>query len=340
MFAFNRDLSSFIYSDYLKIFIMFFCASVAIQDLKQIRLLYLVAVGAVGYIAYEMNAYYVFDRRLDIYFEGFGGLDNNGAGLMLAMAVPMAYFLWQGYHRWWRWCFLALIPVILHAVFLSYSRGAMCSLLATAPLLLLRSRRKGQLALFLGCLVVVVPILAGQEIRARFFSAEQYEEDRSAQSRLESWSAAWNVAKDYPVFGVGLRNAGFVSLDYGARVSRAIHSQYLQIAADSGIPAMILYILLFYNSWKSLRRVRNHLKEAESEESQLAYNLASGIEGGLAVFLVGATFLSLEALELPYLLILLAIKLPLVTFPQEKTMAVSPLAPGFRTQLKPHVPAA
>jgi probable O-glycosylation ligase (exosortase A-associated) len=322
MFALNDFISAIWYTEYVKIVVMFFCASVAVRDLKQIRLLYVVAVGAIGYIAYEMNALYLFDRRLDIYHEGFGGLDNNGAGLMLAMGVPMAYFLWQTYENYWRWLFFAMIPVILHAVFMSFSRGAMLSLLLVWPLMILRTRRRGQILLFLGCLCVLIPTLAGTEIRDRFFSIEKYEEDQSSQARFESWGVAWKIIKDYPVFGVGLRNAPLLLTQYGGSSDfRAIHSQYLQIAADSGLPALALYLWLFLGAWRALRRTQRHCREWTSDDAKCAYNLASGLESGVAIFCVGSIFLSLEVFELPYLLILLAVKLGLVVQAEQKPLA-------------------
>ncbi len=57
-----------------------------------------------------------------------------------------------------------------------------------------------------------------------------------------------------------------------------------------------------------------------TDDDRLAYNLACGIEGALVVFCVGSVFLSLEIFELPYLLILLGLKLSLVA--QEAPAAV------------------
>src|SRR5207344_3136757 len=116
------------------------------RELRQVRVLYLIALGALGYIAYEINFLYLVSGGLDVYQSGYGGLDNNGAGLMIAMAVPLAYFLWLHYRSWWRWIFAAFIPVMLHAVLMSYSRGAMVSLLLASPLLIVRSQRKAQMA--------------------------------------------------------------------------------------------------------------------------------------------------------------------------------------------------
>jgi probable O-glycosylation ligase (exosortase A-associated) len=321
IFAFNSEVSSHWYWEYVKIFLMFFCGSLVVQQLSQVRILYQIAVWALGYIAYEINFVYLFSgRRLDVYHSGYGDLDNNGAGLMIAMGVPLAYFLWQEYRRWWRWIFLAMVPVMIHAVLMTYSRGAMVSLLIASSLLIVRSRRKRQMMLALVCFWLVVPILAGQEIRARFFSIEQYEQDRSAESRFDSWTAGWRIARDYPIVGVGLRNSELLSQRYGADTAgRAIHSQYIQITADSGFPAVAFYILLLFGTWRALRRTQKLCGEWSSDDDRLAYNLASGLEGALVVFCIGAAFLSLEVFELPYLLILLALKLSLVV--QEEPVA-------------------
>ena len=60
-----------------------------------------------------------FQGRLDVYNRGYGGLDNNGAGLMLAMGIPMAVYAWEGVSRWWRWLFIAAVPPMLHAVMMT-----------------------------------------------------------------------------------------------------------------------------------------------------------------------------------------------------------------------------
>jgi probable O-glycosylation ligase (exosortase A-associated) len=330
LFALNIDVSSRWYWEYMKIFVMFFCSSLVVRDLIQVRVLYLIAVWSLGYIAYEMNALYVFSGRLDIYHEGYGGLDNNGAGLMIAMGVPLAYFLWQGSRQWSRWIYLAMIPVMVHAVLMSYSRGAMVSLLLTSPLLILRSRRKTQLIFAILLFSWVVPILAGQEIRARFFSVETYETDSSSQSRLDSWNAAWQIAKDHPLTGVGLRNADLLSFQYGADLAgRTIHSQYLQILADSGFPALGLYLLLYWGAWKTLRRSQKHFRQSASQDDQVAYNLAAGVEGAIVVFAIGSIFLSLEVFELPYLLLLLAARLGLAINEAKVPVASVRVVPQF-----------
>jgi O-antigen ligase len=159
------------------------------------------------------------------------------------------------------------------------------------------------------CLLMLLPFLAGKEISNRFFSVQQYREDVSAQSRFDSWKAALGIALDYPILGVGVRNSEIFSNKYGADMQgRTIHSVYLQVAADSGFPAMGFYLATFFIAWRTLRRFQKQYRN--SYEHRLAYNLACGLEAALAVFLIGGVFLSLETFELPYLLILLALQLP------------------------------
>jgi probable O-glycosylation ligase (exosortase A-associated) len=318
LFAINPTVSYQPYIEYLKIFVMFFLSMRVIRKFSQLQVLYIIAAAVLGYIAYEINSLYLFDGRVDIYNRGYGGLDNNGAGLMLAMGVPLAFFLWQGQTQWWRWPFLVMLPSLLHAVLMSYSRGAMLSLLLTTPLIVIRSRNKKMMIVVLTGLFMLVPVLAGQEIRNRFFTIDNYQTDESANSRFDSWKAAINIAKDYPVFGAGVRNSNLLSHRYGADIEgRTIHSLYLQIAADSGFPALGLYLAMLYIAWSSLRQFQKQYKDAQSSKMQQAYNLACGLEISLVIFSVGAIFLSLETFELPYLLLLLAFKLPITISGEE-----------------------
>ncbi len=310
----NHEVAYPYFIEYLKLFLMFWLAGRVIRTVRQVWIIYLLTAGALGYIAYDVNFIYFFQGHYTtIYHRGYGGLDNNGAGLMLAMGAPLCYFAWEGLTRWHRWVFLAMIPLIIHAVLMSYSRGAMVSLIASIPVYILRTRRKWQLALILYGVTQLVPILAGAEIQARFFTLNDTEADESANSRRDSWAAAWRIAKDNPIFGVGIRNANLFSHAYGADFEgRTIHSQYLQTLADSGFPALTLYLVAIVVFWFSARRARVMTVHRFDPEGSQAYAVACGVEGAMIVFCVGAAFLSLENFELPYLMLLLAAQLPLV----------------------------
>jgi probable O-glycosylation ligase (exosortase A-associated) len=340
VFAYSQQAAYPWFVEYSKIFVMFAACSVLITRIRHLWVLMLLAAASLGYISYEINFLYFVNGYLGIQRNGYGGLDNNGAGLMLAMGVPLCYFAWEGQKSRWRWAFLAVIPVILHAVLMTYSRGAMVSLIAVVPLFVLRSRRRLPLLAFGVVMAFLLPILAGKEIRARFFSIQDNEVDDSANSRRKAWAAAWAITMDNPIIGVGVRNANLFSHRYGADMEgRTIHSQYLQVAADTGFVGVGLYLGAIAAVWGSLRSARRWARDQTDAEAQQAYTVACGVEGALVVFCVGALFLSLEVFELPYLLFLCAAQLAaLVRSREEGAGGAGPEGPPEENQLEPEAP--
>jgi len=323
--AFNTGTSFAFFIEFSKIVVMFIVSSLIVRNFRELWMLMVIAAGCLGYIAYEVNFLYLAHGYLGIYHNGYGGLDNNGAGLLLAMGVPLCFFVWEGSARPWRWVFLALIPLLIHAVLMTYSRGAMVAMIVAAPLMYIRARRR--LLVMAGgiALALALPVLAGAEIQARFFTLGEYEVQESAQSRFGSWRAGWEMAKDHPILGFGPRNSNLFSQEYGADMEkRTIHSQYLQVAADSGFVGLGLYLLLLLVTWRGVRRVRRWAKHQKGEEATQVYSMAAGVEASLAVFCVGALFLSLEVFELPYLLLLIGAKLGVLYRQARPSIATDP----------------
>jgi probable O-glycosylation ligase (exosortase A-associated) len=309
-----QDVAWPFFIDYLKIFLMFIVATLVVRSVRQVWWIYILSTASLIYIAYEMNYVYITAYRLDIYHNGYGGLDNNGAGLMLAMAVPLAIHGWEASTSKWRWLLIAGVPVLIHAVLMSYSRGAMLSLVVAIPVIILRSRRKRQFAFVLVALLWMIPYLAGDEIRDEFFSMKKYDTDSSANQRFDSWAAAVAIANEYPVFGAGIRNSSLLTLEHGAdRAGRVIHSQYLQYLADAGYPGLTLYLVALGSLWVTMARTRRMLKRTDVPDAKRAHSMLNGVEGAMFVFCVGASFLSLEVFELPYVMALLGAQISLLT---------------------------
>jgi probable O-glycosylation ligase (exosortase A-associated) len=297
--------------EYLKIFLMMAVSMALLCTVNQLLFLIAQSTLALGYIAIEINDLYFRQHYLGIHRNGYGGLDNNGAGLMLAMGVPTCILLWDHIRSRWRWFFVLLAPVIIHAVLMTYSRGAMLSLLVTSPLVALRCKRRAQIAALGGALFLAgIPVMAGPEVRARFLTLGRHEEDESANTRRRAWAAAWQMAQDNPIFGVGVRNANLFSYEYGADMEgRTIHSQYLQIAADNGLVGLGLYLAMLGSVWFDTRYCRRAVQGREDDDARRIYTVASGVEVSLAVFCFGSAFLSLETFELPFQMLLVGSQL-------------------------------
>lgn len=326
--------------EYTKIFVMFVCAALVLRTVRDLWLIYYVVLGSAAYIAYEVNFYYLTTGWMMLSARGFGGLDNNGAALIFAMAVPLCFFAWEASRRWFRWGFLLVIPVLLHAVLLSFSRGAMLSLCVTAIPMFLRARNKRFVGLVYAAGFGLVLVMAGKEIQERFFSIGGHEVDESANSRKVSWGIAVRMANERPVFGMGIRNSNLYTLQYGADMAgRTIHSQYLQTAADSGWVGLGLYLGLLLSVFVGLWQTRLALRPYTDPEALKVRSLAAGLECSLALFCFGAIFLSLEHFEMPYIIILLAVQLHAIT--RAVRARQTPAAPGLPPLTLPHpYPAA
>ena len=122
--AIRPSAGDFVMEGYYKTLLMYSVGIAAIHTVRQVWALLGAFVVALVYIAYEINSLYFFQGYLGIALNGHGGLDNNGAGMLLAMGVPLCAFAWEGYRGWYRWLFAVMIPVLLHAVLLTYSRRA------------------------------------------------------------------------------------------------------------------------------------------------------------------------------------------------------------------------
>jgi len=225
VFAYNRDVAQFYFEEYLKIFVMLIASTIVVRKVSQLWTLYLIATWSLAYIAYEVNIKYLTEGRMDIYLNGYGGVDNNGAGLMLAIGVPLALFAWQGTRRRWRWVYLAFVPPILHSVMMTFSRGAMVAVLVACPLMAIRGARWRQFALAFLLLGSLVPYMAGPEIRARFFHHRSLRAGCQRQFQTAELASRDRDRQRSPDFRRRATQFSFVLSRVWSRLSRSGYSQ-------------------------------------------------------------------------------------------------------------------
>jgi O-antigen ligase len=138
------------------------------------------------------------------------------------------------------------------------------------------------------------------------------ERDVSSRLRIDSWKAGLKIAMDYPLVGAGIRNANLLAKKYGADIEgRTIHNVYIQIAADIGLPAAILYTSLLLLSLYRLKGAANLTSDyMEDVESRWFHYTCKASMWSLATFMFAALFLSLETFELCYLMMLIGAVAP------------------------------
>jgi len=327
--AANQQIAQETCWDYAKIIIMIVVGAFTVTKLRHVRYLAWAIFLCLTYIVYEMNAMYVFDKRLYIYHYGLGGYDNNGIALVLAMVIPFCFFFFFAETRWRRWVYLGCAIPAGHAIMLSGSRGAMLSAVIVAAGMILTSMKRHFIYTTMITVIatIIIASLAGPAVRDRFTSIGKKFRNPSAESRYRSWRAGWRIARDYPLLGVGLRNSNLITKDYGADMKgRSIHNIYLQIAADAGTPAAITFTAILAASlfWLGQAVVQTR-QRLHDPELRWHHYICHAVFWSLVTFTIGAMFLSFETLELSYLLMLLAAVAPkLAAKSSNEPSAVSP----------------
>jgi len=82
----------------------------------------------------------------------------------------------------------------------------------------------------------------------------------SVSARFDYWRAAWQIAKDHPLFGTG---PGTFSIPYkklkapGSEMTRLVHNNYLEQASDSGLFGFLTFSAFIFGSIALLYRKSN-----------------------------------------------------------------------------------
>jgi O-antigen ligase len=158
--------------------------------------------------------------------------------------------------------------------------------LATTLLLYLGRLKKGRSGIVLLLLLLLVLTLNVDGFIARLGTIGDVQTDGSAHERWETTWKAFHLMATYPLTGVGIGQSIIALNDIGGVRWRNIHNVYLEIAVDLGIPALLVYLLLFYRALRSVAEARR----AWSAHDVDLYYLAQGLEISLIGFAVAAMF--------------------------------------------------
>ncbi len=228
--------------------------------------------------------------------------DNNEFGLALIMTIPLLHFLQlQLQSRWARWAMTSGMVLCAVAAIGTQSRGALLAISAMTVLFWWRGKNRIVSGVLIAVMAVSLVAFMPDTWLSRMNTIETYESDESAQGRLAAWSAAWNMAFDYPT-GIGFnqdRQALFDKYSHNpAAGARAAHSIYFQVLGNHGFTGLALYLLIWFITFKQagwLRKSANGIGEA-----RWCAELGAMAQVSLVGFFVGGAFLSLAYFDLPY----------------------------------------
>jgi hypothetical protein len=190
-----------------------------------------------------------------------GGGDANDLAMVLALAVPMAWYLGMTYRQpILRWACRAYLPVAVVAVGLTGSRGGMLATtvaLLVVPLFMTR--------LSPGRLVTAILIMATAGILAVAYTPETLIE-RLSTTRVEVeggrfggrgklWKAGLAVYPENPVFGYGTGGFKSAITPRLGPMSQVAHNSYLSVLVEQGAVGFLLYMTMIFAVLKSILKL-------------------------------------------------------------------------------------
>ncbi|HEU4375151.1 MAG TPA: putative O-glycosylation ligase, exosortase A system-associated [Telluria sp.] len=305
-FSMFLDQSLLMWWKVMKIMLMTFVCFMLVKSERDIHRLAWVLAISLGFYGVKGG---IFTLRSGGSYRVWGPdgtfiADNNALALALIMVIPLMVFLRQhSARRWLRHGLFAAMLLTALAALGAYSRGALLAIGAMAAVLWMKSRNRGAMGAWL---VLATPLLLAampQEWTSRMESINDYQQDSSAQGRINAWGMAWNLARDRP-FGGGFDvYEGPVFAMYAPNPTdlHAAHSIYFQVLGEHGFVGLALYLLLGVLAWRTAGWIIRHATAID--DLRWAASLAAMIQTSLAGFAVGGAFLSLAYFDVPYYLV-------------------------------------
>lgn len=222
----------------------------------------------------------------------------NAMAMYVNLIMPWIGFQWAIENRKKRKIFLSIALLSgLYCVIMSGSRGAWTGVgIGSAISILLWYRKQGRnpiVALFsllvIASLIFSVLFATSSTFRTRLTADDQ----GSAEVRLPLMEVAEEIIRAHPYVGVGLANYTHEMANYDRSTwfvtswyDQPVHNTYLLIAAETGVPALVVFLLFFLTA--VLLALRLALK-GDKEISALGLGLLSGLIAWIFHCLVNPT---------------------------------------------------
>lgn len=136
---------------------------------------------------------------------------------------------------------------------------------------------------------VVLGWLALPVVRSRLSALTNWQADVSVTSRFVLWDRAWQVFKESPIFGIGIRHFPHLKIEEALKQGHLAldhaHSNYFHILATTGIVGFCAYLYLWFASIKLA-----FLEQKDARYSILQQGIYLGILSGLISLAISGLF--------------------------------------------------
>lgn len=311
IFAFNSDDAMNSLIKFSKIQVMIAVILIMARDRKRINTLVWVIALSIGFYGVKGGLFTILNGGQYQVLGPPGSFisETNEMAAALVMTIPLVRYLQlQATRRWVRLGLGWILFLCVIATFGTYSRGGLLALIAVGVMLVWKTRRRTLLLITAAIVLPLAVQFMPQTWTSRMQSIQNFQQVGSAESRIESWKTATNVALARPIVGGGFDAATdpevfakFASAD--ASKPRATHSIFFQVLGDHGFVGLALFLMLIFQAWFNAMRIRRLTRKAP--DNHWAYDLASMLQASIIGYLVAGATNPLSYHDMPYALMAL-----------------------------------
>lgn len=305
IFAYFPDEALIQYIKVLKIQFVTLLTLMLITDMDKLRKVIWVICLSIGFFSIKGGVFTLLTGGGFRVWGPSGSFieDNNALAVAILMTIPLMFYLYQQEkNKKIKLGIMVAIILSLFTVLGTQSRGALLAIGAVGVFYWFKSEKKfisAVIVVSLGaCLLAFMP----ETWYERMDSMNNYEKDASAMGRIHAWEYAINAANDN-ILGMGFESWSLETFSIYSQTPdpHAAHSIYFGVLGDHGWIGLILFLLIFYLSWKRLKHV---IKYTNNKDAFKDINLlAKMLQVSFIAYLVGGIFLSLSYFDLPWHLV-------------------------------------
>jgi len=201
--------------------------------------------------------------------------------------------------------------VTVLAVTLGASRGGFLGLVVAFLFVVWHSRARLRNLVMAGALVLPLSIILPISPLGRLLHPSHGDKE-AEDSRTVVWQAGVRMMKMHPITGIGLGNFKPLVREYeqgDTTVNHIAHNAYVEIGAEMGLPALLIFLGILFSSYLTLGRVRVRAIRARQT---FVWQTALGLQAGLVGSAVAIFFVSGQYQKLLWLVIFLSICMPAI----------------------------
>jgi len=291
---------TWVFEKCIKCLIVAILVGLVVDSTRQLRHLMFIQASSVAAMTYASILLYTGGRMGGVLGGVFG--NPNDLAINIALNFPLCLmFLILNKNPVVKLLWFLGIVMMGRGLMLTYSRSGFLAMAVAVVVSLwefgVRNKRRYLLVIAGFCVVVLVvvgPQSYGDRIKS-IFSNDVAVYGDAKEARIELLISSLVVTAKRPVFGVGAGQ--FPNYTGNPHVT---HNTYTELSSECGIPVLVMFLMVMYQCFRNLSKVRNTARYRSDPEVPL---YTSALWAGFASYLAGAFFANTAYALFPYFMV-------------------------------------